>query len=557
MSGRNKKGDLLFLPLGGCGEIGMNLNLYRCDGKWLMVDLGMTFAGENLPGIDLIFPDPAFITERRDDLLGLVLTHGHEDHIGAVPYLWPELRCPMYATPFTAELVRRKLAERGLLEEAVIHEMPLGSSFEIGPFGISYVALAHSIAEGNALMIKTQHGTIFHTGDWKLDDDALIGAPASSEELSAIGDEGVLAMIGDSTNVFNVRASGSESAVAESLKDIVAQKSGRVVVTTFASNVARLQTVGRIARDTGRQLALLGRSMHRVVEAAKATGYLKDFPAVLDEKKIMDLPRNELLVLTTGCQGEPRAALSRIASGDFRAFSLSRDDTVIFSSKMIPGNEHPIGALINRLVLDDIEVITEMDAFVHVSGHPGQPELKDMYGWIRPHIAIPVHGEARHIKRHAELASEVGVAKTLRPHNGDVVRLAPDGPELIDQVSTGRLVLDGEKVLSITSEPIAERRRMLFAGHLGVSLAVDKRGVLLLPPVLVARGIPGWKDDGALEADVRGAIADTLDGLGQQALADDGQLEEAVRIAVRRVLREDTGKKPVTVVRALRIIGRN
>lgn len=553
MSGYSKKDDLLFLPLGGCGEIGMNLNLYCCDGKWLMVDLGMTFAGENLPGIELIFPDPAFIVGQRRDLVGLVLTHGHEDHIGAVPYLWPQLGCPIYATPFTAELVRRKLVERNLLDTADIREMELGASFEVGPFGISYISMAHSIAEGNALRIETRHGIIFHTGDWKLDEEAIVGTPASGEELSALGDEGVLAMIGDSTNVFNTRASGSETAVAKSLKKIIGQKTGRVVVTTFASNVARLETVGRIAGQTGRRLALLGRSMRRVHEAAKATGYLRDFPEILDEKRMMDVPRDKLLVLTTGCQGEPRAALNRIAAGDFRSLTLSPDDTVIFSSKIIPGNEHPIGALINRLVLDDVEVITEHDAFVHVSGHPGQPELRDMYGWIRPQIAIPVHGEARHIKRHAELAKEVGVPRTLRPLNGDVIRLAPDGPQLVDQVPTGRLVLDGEKVLSIASEPIAERRRMLFAGHLGVSLALNGRGKLIVPAALVARGIPGWAEGCALEEDVRRTIGETLAGLGRRNLLDDLVVEEAVRVAVRRVLRQDTGKKPVTVVRVLRI----
>jgi ribonuclease J len=553
LRGRSEKDDLLFLPLGGCGEIGMNLNLYRCDGKWLMVDLGMTFAGENLPGIDLIFPDPAYIVDKRQDLIGLVLTHGHEDHIGAVPYLWPQLGCPIYATPFTAELVRRKLVERDLLDAVDIREMELGASFEVGPFGISYVALAHSIAEGNALKIETSHGTIFHTGDWKLDEGAIIGRPASSDELGALGDEGILAMVGDSTNVFNELASGSETAVAKSLKEIISQKTGRVVVTTFASNVARLQTVGSIAQETGRRLALLGRSMRRVYEAARATGYLRDFPEILGNDQIKDTPRDKLLVLTTGCQGEPRAALSRIATGEFRSLSLSPDDTVIFSSKIIPGNEHPIGLLVNRLVLEDIEVITEHDAFVHVSGHPGQPELRDMYGWIRPQIAIPVHGEARHIKRHAELATEVGVPRTLRPLNGDLVRLAPEGPELVDQVPTGRLVLDGEKVLSITSEPIAERRQMLFAGHLGISLALDDRGRLILPAVLVARGIPGWKEECVLEEDVRRTIKETLASLDRRNLLDDLVVEEAVRIAVRRVLREDTGKKPVTVVRVLRI----
>lgn len=553
MIARREKGGLYFLPLGGAGEIGMNLNLYRCDGKWLMVDLGMTFAGEQLPGIDLIFPDPAFIAERRDDLLALVLTHGHEDHIGAVPFLWPQLRCPIYATPFTAELVRRKLAEHGLLDEVDLREMPPGSNFDVGPFHITYVPVAHSIAEANALKIETGFGTVFHTADWKLDPAPVIGEPTSGEVLSAIGDGGVLAMIGDSTNIFNTEASGSEDAVASSLEKIVSEKAGRVVITTFASNVARLVSIGRIAIRTGRRLALLGRSMQRIAEVAEATGYLEDFPPLLDDGDIKRCPRGELLVATTGCQGENRAALSRIASGEFRALSLEEGDTVIFSSKIIPGNELPIGRLVNQLVSKDIEVITERDAFVHVSGHPGQPEVREMYGWIRPKMAVPVHGETRHMKRHAELAREEGVERVLVPLNGDLVQLAPNGPRLSDQVPVGRLVLDGEKVLPIDSEPIAERRRMLFSGHLGITLVLDSEGLLLADPVLMARGIPGWESGCELERDVLDGIERVLEGLGPDKLADDQVTEEEVRIAARRVLREDTGKKPVTVVRVIRL----
>ena len=405
---------LAFVPLGGSSEIGMNLNLYCCDGKWLMVDLGASFAGETLPGIDLIFPDMRFIKERKDNLIGLVLTHGHEDHIGALAHLWPFLECPVYATPFTAELVGEKLREQGILDDVPLHIVQDDRPFKLGPFSVSYVPLAHSIAEGNGLEIKTKYGTIFHTGDWKLDPKTTIASPATEAALKAIGKAGVLAMVGDSTNVFNKEASGSEQDLKPCLQKLVEKQKGRVVITTFASNVERVETVGAIADATGRHLVVMGRSMKRIIRVSHHCGYLQNFPPTMNEADAGHLPKDKVLVLCTGCQGEIRAVLNNLADDNNKKLALSKGDTVIFSSKMIPGNERAILRLINKLILRGVQVITERDAFVHVSGHPGEPELIKMYGWIRPEIAIPVHGDAHHIEAHASLAEKLQVKKVFR-----------------------------------------------------------------------------------------------------------------------------------------------
>lgn len=547
------KNDLLFLPLGGSGEIGMNLNLFCLDGKWMMVDLGITFAGEHYPGIDLILPDPKFIEERAKDLLAIVLTHGHEDHIGAVAHLWPQLKVPIYATKFTAELVRRKLAEKGLESAAPITIIEAGDVLDIGPFKVTYVPLAHSIAEGNALKIETRYGTIFHTGDWKLDDGPIIGEPTPGPELAKIGDAGVLAMVGDSTNVFNPNASGSESDVYDGLHKLVGEAKGRVVVTTFASNVARLSTIGSVARKHNRKLVAIGRSMKRIIEVARDCGYLPNFPTLLDEDDAASLPRRDLMIMCTGCQGEGRAALARIARGDHRSISLTAGDTVIFSSKIIPGNELSIGRLVNQLVKLDAEVITEKDAFVHVSGHPGQPELAEMYGWIKPRIAVPVHGEARHIARHAHFALDHGAEIALTPENGNIIRLAPGVPMVVDQASSGRLVLDGDFLLPVDSQIVGQRRRMAEAGHLGVMLVCDEDGELLADPRFVAQGIPGWSDDGPIADRLSAVIDNVIDRLDRKARNNDRAFEERVRIATRRALDSETGKRPVVGVRLVRL----
>lgn len=543
--------ELIFLPLGGSGEIGMNVNLFGCNGKWVMVDLGMTFADPSYPGVDLVLPDLSFIEERKADLLGIVLTHGHEDHIGAIPYLANDLGVPLYATPFTAGLIAKKLEEEGLTKEVELNIIPMGGSLQLGDFGFRYVALAHSIPEGNALVIDTPYGRIFHTGDWKLDDGPLLGTPASAEELTAIGDSGVLAMIGDSTNVFNNEASGSETDVREGLLKVVkARKKGRVVVTTFASNAARLATLGWVAKETGRHLVLAGRSMERITQVAKATGYLKDMPPTLSWEAAANMDPAKLLILCTGAQGEAQAALSRIATGSHPVLKLEPGDLVVYSSKQIPGNELAIGRVQNALATRGIEVITEKQAHVHVSGHPGRPELEAMYEWIRPEMAIPVHGERRHMEAHAALALETGVKKALVPINGSAIRLAPNGPKLISHEKAGRLVLDGDVILPADGATIVERRRLMMNGHMGVTVVLGRDGKVAALPAITAQGVPVEED----KADFLAECAAAAESAAKKADAKHAEkYAEAIRVAVRRVAREWTGKKPVTDVQVVRI----
>ena len=543
--------ELIFLPLGGSGEIGMNVNLYGCNGKWVMVDLGMTFADPGYPGVDLVLPDLSFIEERAADLLGIVLTHGHEDHIGAIPYLANDLKVPLYATPFTAGLIAKKLEEEGLTKEVKLNIIPMGGTLQLGDFGFRYVALAHSIPEGNALVIDTPYGRIFHTGDWKLDDGPLLGTPASAAELTAIGDSGVLAMIGDSTNVFNDEASGSETDVREGLLKVVkARKKGRVVVTTFASNAARLATLGWVAKETGRHLVLAGRSMERITQVAKATGYLKDMPPTLSWEAAANTDPSKLLILCTGAQGEAQAALSRIASGSHPVLKLEKGDLVVYSSKQIPGNELAIGRVQNALATRGIEVITEKQAHVHVSGHPGRPELEAMYEWIRPEMAIPVHGERRHMEAHAALALANGVKKAMVPINGSAIRLAPDGPKLISHEKAGRLVLDGDVILPADGVTIVERRRLMMNGHMGATVVLTGDGNLAATPAITAQGVPVDED----KADFLAECAEAASAAAKKGdPKQEAKYAEAIRVAVRRVAREWTGKKPVTDVQVVRL----
>ncbi len=535
---------LLFLPLGGSGEIGMNLNLYGHMGKWLMVDCGMAFAGDNTPGVDLIFPDTHFLKEECDNLLGLVVTHGHEDHIGAIPHLWSQFRCPIFATAFTAGLIREKLKEANLVDEVDLIIVDDTQELSLGPFDIRYIPLAHSIAEGNGLAIKTSKGTLFHTGDWKLDADPLIGPLCPSQELTALGQSGVLAVIGDSTNVFNEVPSGSEKAVQESLLDIVQDLTGRVVITTFASNVARLETISKVAEATGRHLILLGRSMIRIVKIAHENGYLGNFTNLVDQEEADYLPKDNVLIVCTGCQGEPRAAISRIARDDHRHLHLAEGDNVIFSSKIIPGNEVTLGHLFNNLAAKGVNVITEKDAFVHVSGHPGRQELRQMYGWTKPKAIIPVHGEYRHLKRHFELAHEIGVANTIIPKNGDVIEIDDTGTlKAIDKVPVGRFALDGSEIVPDDSVSIVERRRMITSGIVTVSLIFTKIGDLMAEPVMSLRGLPKADDDNFYDS-VLDEIEAGVERMRAKARLNDDAVEEVVRIAVRRFCRKSIGKNP-------------
>lgn len=540
--------ELLFLALGGSGEIGMNVNLYGTQGKWVMVDLGLTFADPGYPGVELILPDLAFIEERADDLLGIVLTHGHEDHIGAIPYLAADLGVPLYATKFTAELIKGKLDEEGLTGKVKLHIIENEGSFQLGPFGFTYVPLAHSIPEGNAVLIDTPYGSVFHTGDWKIDDAPLLGQPSTAEELTAIGDKGVLALVCDSTNVFNEEASGSEADVRKGLDEAIGACKARVLVTTFASNAARLQTLGEVARDTGRKLCVAGRSLDRIIRVAKASGYLKDFPPLIDVDDAMRLPPREVMIIATGGQGEARAALSRIAF-DSHPIKLSAGDTVVFSSKQIPGNEIAIGRIQNALAAKGIEMITDRQAEVHVSGHPGRPELKAMYEWIRPEIILPVHGELRHMAEQARFAKGLGVPHGIVQSNGTVVRLAPDGPKAIGHERVGRLVLDGDVILPADGSTMNERRRAGLYGFIGVTVVIGKDGRLKGEPALHLQGLPVEEDRSDFLDDAIAAASEAVAKGGK----DEAKLKEAVRLAVRRRATSWTGKKPVVEVAIIRL----
>jgi ribonuclease J len=541
------KDELLFLALGGSGEIGMNVNLSGCQGKWVMVDLGMTFGDPTYPGIELILPDLTFIEERRKDLLGIVLTHGHEDHIGAIPYLAADLGVPLYATPFTAGLIRLKLEEEGLTKEVKLHVIQNEGSFNLGPFGFRYVPLAHSIPEGNALLIDTPHGKIFHTGDWKLDERPLLGEPATPKELTAIGDEGILAMVCDSTNVFNDKASGSEGDVREGLMETIAGAKGRVLVTTFASNAARVQTLGEVATATGRKVCVAGRSLDRIIGMAKASGYLKDFPPTVDWDDAMALPRNEVMIIATGGQGEARAALARVAF-DSHPIKLAEGDLVVFSSKQIPGNEIAIGRIQNALAMSGVLMVTDRQAEVHVSGHPGRPELEAMYRWIRPEILLPVHGERRHMAEQARLALASGIRHAPVQSNGDLLRLAPGAPEIIGKQDTGRLVLDGDVILPADGATINERRKLGLHGQISVAVAIDRKGKMIGKPTLRTQGVPVEEDKAAFLAE---ASTDAAAVIPKGSLEDDA-VRERVRLAVRRTATRWTGKKPIVDVLLIR-----
>ncbi|MBA3667218.1 MAG: ribonuclease J [Sphingomonas sp.] len=534
--------ELLFLALGGSGEIGMNVNLYGCRGKWLMVDCGLTFADHDYPGIDLVLPELEFIEERRKDLVGVVLTHGHEDHIGALPYMAADLKVPLYATPFTAGLIAGKLEEEGLTGQVKLHVIERGGSIDLGPFRVTYVPLAHSIPEGNGLLIETPLGKIFHTGDWKIDETPVLGHPSSADRLRAIGDQGVLALVCDSTNTFQETASGSESSVHDGLRDQVAKARGRVLVTTFASNAARLETIGRVAVETNRRLCVAGRSLDRILKVAKATGYLRDFPEPVRFEEAMRLPKSDVLIVATGGQGEARAALGRIAFGSHE-LKLGEGDTVIFSSKQIPGNEVAIGRIMNALSDLGILTVTERQAHVHVSGHPGRPELAAMYGWMRPEILVPVHGEMRHLREQARFGLSQGIPSVMVQRNGDIIRLAPKGPTKVGEARVGRLVLDGDVILPADGATINERRKMALNGVIAVALSIAGDGRLDGTPLIRPFGVPVEEDRDDFIADAADAAAKAYD-----ASAPEEKMREAVRLAVRRCATLWTGKKPLVEV---------
>jgi len=545
--------ELLFVALGGAGEIGMNLNLYGYAGKWLMVDLGVTFGDDSTPGVDVLMPDPEFIVERRADLVGLVLTHAHEDHLGAVADLWPRLQCPVYATPFAASVLHYKLQEAGLLEQVPVTEIALGGRFDLGPFDIELITMTHSILEPNALAIRTPAGTILHTGDWKIDPQPLIGETTDEATLRRLGEDGVLAMVCDSTNVFVEGESGSEADVRASLQQLMRGREGRIAVTCFASNLARVESIAVAATAIGRRPVLVGRALHRMVEVARENGYLVDLPPTVAERDVAYLPRSEVCLICTGSQGEPRAALARLANDDHPDVDLDAGDTVIFSSRVIPGNERSIGRLRNRLSERGITCIVDEGGNVHVSGHPARDELVRLYQWIRPQIAIPVHGEHRHLVAHAELARECQVPQTIVAPNGSLVRLAPGEAEIIDHVPSGRLVRDGTRLLPDDDPALKERRRVLWNGAAVVTIVADGNGNLLAPPQLSTQGIG---DDEAAREAAEAAVAAVIEAVKEQRKARRGSendLDEAARRSVRKVFRDRLGKKPQVNVHVVRI----
>jgi len=542
--------ELVFLPLGGSGEIGMNMNLYGfgtpANRQWLMIDCGVMFGDLSTPGVDLICPDPAYILEEKEALHGLLLTHGHEDHIGAVALLAPQLGCPIYATPFTAALVRRKLAENDVLVDLNVIDM--NARFSLGPFDIEYVTLTHSIPEPSGVVLRTELGTVLHTGDWKLDASPTLGPVADSGAIKKLGDDGLLAMVCDSTNVLSAGTSGSEGAVRKSLIKLIKKQEGRVAVTTFASNLARVVSICEAAAAADRSVCLLGRSMLRIVEAARETGLLPEHMSFVEPKDAGHLPRQHVLYLCTGSQGEPRAALARIARGDHRDLVLGDGDTVIFSSKIIPGNEREIYTLQNDLVDLGVHVITEKDEFIHVSGHPCQDELKSMYEWARPKISIPVHGEARHLEEHAEFAYELGVEEALSPRNGDLIRIAPEGPEVIDEVPAGRVYLDGDMLMPNGAAPMRERKKLSYAGVLVVSIALDKRQDLASNARVSGFGV-ALQDEVTLIEEIEDAILD----MAPQKRKDDEAVELAVKRAARVYFDRNWGKRPIIQTQVLRV----
>lgn len=545
--------DLVFLPLGGVGEIGMNVSLYGYGGRWLMVDLGLTFAGESMPGIDLILPDLGYIAERRDRLDAVVLTHAHEDHLGAVSYLWPRLRCPVYATPYAAAILRAKLDEADLLDEVPLHEVDLGDSVTVGPFSVTYVRMTHSIPEPASLVIETAAGKVVHSGDWKLDPDPVIGDTADRAQLEKLGNEGLLALICDSTNAVTEGHSGSEGALRESLSALIGQQTGRVAITTFASNVARLKTIARAAEDNGRRVCLVGRSLWRSAVAAQDLGLLDDIPAFLTERDFGYLPDDKVLLLCTGCQGERRGAMSRIVTGQHPHVTLQAGDCVIFSSKIIPGNERSLFALHNQLVERDITVITEKDAFVHVSGHPCRDELRELYRWLKPRIAVPVHGEARHLMAHADLAEEEGVPEVFEIRNGDILRLGPGDCDVIGDVQTGTLALDGSALVATDGAVIHDRRKLLHNGAAFVTLVLDADGACVEDPRISLLGLPAEDGGRALMKDIATRIIKDIDALSRFAARDDQAVAEAACLALRRTVRSAYQKRPVTEVQVVRL----
>ena len=550
------KNELLFCPLGGSGEIGMNMNLFAYgkpgEHKWIMVDIGVTFADDTLPGIDLIYPDPGFIIEKKANLLGIVLTHAHEDHIGAIAHLWPKLECKIFATPFTAALIKEKFKEKHIDVTGHLKVVQLNGVVNLDPFKIEYITLTHSILEPNGLRIETPAGIILHTGDWKIDTEPLIGEKTNSKRLKEIGKEGVLAMICDSTNVFSIGKSGSELDVRKSMLNIMSSLKKRIIITSFASNVARMETAFYCAEKTGRQISLVGRSMHRIFKAARQCGYLKNVIEPIDPRVTKNISRDKIVYLCTGSQGEPMGAMMRISSYTHPDVFIEKDDAVIFSSKIIPGNEKKLYKLHNQLVKDGIEVISEESEFVHVSGHPNREDLREMYDWVKPQCVIPVHGEHRHMIEHMNFAKEMNVPNPVQVENGDIVKLFPGQPQVFDKAPSGRLYLDGKISVEEDSQSIKDRKNLSANGYMEITILITKKGKIHKKPVLTFRGLPVYDVDEFIYG-LEEAIEKTTRTFSLGSKKQEYNLIDALKIACRKYTKEMTGKRPFTNINLVQI----
>jgi ribonuclease J len=554
-----KPDQLTFAPLGGVGQIGMNLSIYgmgnRGNQKWLAVDLGVYFGDEeHLPGIDLVMPDVRFLEKERKNIVGLVLTHAHEDHFGAIIDLWPKLKCPIYATQFSASLFQAKCASERNPPKIPVTVVPSGGTLELGPFKVEFIPVSHSIPESHALAIHTAAGTVLHTGDWKIDPTPIIGKPTDERRLRELGDAGVLALVGDSTNAVREGRSPSEMEVAKTITELVKAAKGRVAVTTFASNVARLRAVAEAAEASGREVVVVGRAMERVVQIARETGYLEGIKAFRGADMYGHLPPDRVIALCTGSQGEPRAALSRIANDDHPMVTLNKGDTVIFSSRTIPGNEKAVGTIINGLITQGVEVITDRTHLIHVSGHPRRDELRDMISWVRPQLLIPVHGEALHLYEHAKLARECGVPRTMIVKNGDLVRLWPGDAAVIEEIPSGKIYKDGLLLEDSKSRAVSERRRLAMAGCAFIGLAVTAKGDMADEPAVDLIGIPEKNAKGEMMDDiVFDIVVNIVEHLPKAKKRDPDAIAEAVRRAVRAALQEQWGKKTMCYVHLMQV----
>ncbi|MFM7498448.1 MAG: ribonuclease J [Candidatus Fonsibacter sp.] len=550
--------ELVYCSLGGAGEIGMNLNLFGYgkpgEYKWIVVDIGVTFSDDNIPGIEVILPNPEFIVDQKENLLGIVLTHAHEDHVGAIAHLWPMLECPIYATPFTAAIVREKFKELKINIGSHLKIVKLGGNVKLGAFDIDYVTLTHSILEPNGLAITTPEGVVLHTADWKIDDDPLIGEKTDIKKLTEIGKKGVLAMVCDSTNIFNLGSSGSESLVRAGLFTVLEKMKNRIVITSFASNVARMETVFKVAEKVGRQVCLVGRSMNRIYQLARQCNYLQDIKVPIDVRDSKKIPKNKIVFLCTGSQGEQRAALARIANGTHPDLQLEKDDNVIFSSRIIPGNEKRLFKIFNDFSKNDINVLSEENSMIHVSGHPAREDLKKMYNWIKPKILIPVHGEQRHMTEHIHFAKEMGVKFPIKVSNGEIIRLSPGEPKVVDKVTWGRVYLDGKVLIDNDSPVLKERRNMAANGYMEITVLISKNGQIKNNPVITLKGIPLIDEDiNEIEYDLEDIVMDTCKTFNLNNSKQEKNLIDTLKGNCRKLINDKSGKKPLVNINLVRL----